>query len=82
MRLLLIMNCLSMDLQTCNLNNSGMWLIKSLFFKNLESLLVESRNPKMEAFGVKVGNTNLETSILSTITFIKYVGQGIQEWTK
>ena len=36
----------------------------------------------MEAFGVKVGNTNLETSILSTIIFIKYVGQGIQEWTK
>ena len=82
MRLLLIMNCLSMDLQTCNLNNSGMWLIKSLFFKNLESLLVESRNPKMEPFVVKVGNTNLETSILSTITFIKYVGLGIQEWTK
>ena len=57
------MNCFSLDLETCNLNNSGIRLIKSLFFSDLESLFLESRNSKMETCGVKVGNTNLKRSI-------------------
>ena len=36
-----------------------MCLINTLFFLNIESLLVDSRIPKMAACGVKVGNTKL-----------------------
>ena len=50
------MNFFSLDLNTCNLNISRMWLINALLFLKIELLLADSGIPQMAACGVKVGN--------------------------
>ena len=59
MRLLKFMNFFSLDLNTYNLNIRRMRLINTLLFLKMESLLADSRIPKMIACSVKVGNIKL-----------------------
>ena len=56
MRLLVFMNFVSLDLQTHNLNLNRMWFIKALLFSINESLLAESKIPKITVYCVKAGN--------------------------
>ena len=59
MRLFKFMNFFSLDLNTYNLNMSRMWLINTLLFLKMESLLADSGISNMAACGVKVGNIKL-----------------------
>ena len=48
----------SLDQYTYNININGMWLIRTVSFSKMESLLTESRNPKTAVCGIKVSKTN------------------------
>ena len=58
-RLFKFMNFFSLELNTYNLNISRMSLLNILVFLKKDSLLADSRIPKMTACGVEVGNVKL-----------------------